>query len=256
MTITIITEMRSNKGFNRPTSRHLPVPSKHPKPLQKAYFLLIGAQESEEIPYQINLFLRRMAAKGPEGISKCALHGKIVTVVREIRLNELEVAVWSLYLEKFVWDMKAEELDKGLYIAGIATKAYFDENGSLFRDYLETIWPGIQREYEEFRLEHADQLDISPKDLHFRFSQLSFCPFQRVSTPAADYNELTDALLALAPPQAKAKPILPQDDRGSGGTAPSCSESEHIQDWELPLDYWDTPKLTSLAEIWPDLTTK
>jgi hypothetical protein len=152
--------------------------------------------------------------------------------------------------------MKAEELDKGLYLAGIATKAYFDENGKLFGEYLETIWPGIQREYEQFSLEHADQLDISPKDLHSRFNQLSLCPLQRLSTPATDYNELTDALLALAPPLCKARPMLPQDDRGSGGTAPSGSESEQMQDWELPLDYWETPKLTSLAEIWPELTTK
>ena len=250
--------MQTNKPFDRPVPRHSPAPSKPPKsslkPLQKAYFRLIGAQESKEIPYQINLFLRRVAASGPEFTSQCALHGKLAAVVREFMLNELEVVVWSLYLEKCVWDMKAEELDKGLYLAAIATKAYFDENGKPFGEYLETIWPGIQREYEQFSLEHADQLDISPKDLHSRFSQLSLCPLQHISTAATDYNELTDALLALAPPQCKS--MLLQDDRGSGGTAPSGSESEQLQDWELPLDYWETPKLTSLAEIWPELTTK
>lgn len=247
----------NNKSCDRTKSRVLLSPSKPQKrprkPLPKAYSRLLRPQPRDQIPYQISLCLRRVAASGPESLPKAVLHRKVVAVARELLLNELEVAVWSLYLERLVWNMSAEEVEKGLYLAGLATKAYFEENFEAFEEYLETIFPGFGQDYQQFSQSHLKTLTIAPKDLRIRFSALSMCPIKPLYVAATDYNDLTDTLLALAPPLSKPM-AWGLDDRGSGGTAPSGSESEQVLEWELPL--WDSPKLSSLAEIWPELTPR
>lgn len=248
----------NNKSCDRRNSRPLQTPSKPPQsirnPLPKAYSRLLRTQQTEEIPYQISLCLRRVAARGPKSLSKVVLRRQVVAVARELLLNELEVVVWSLYLDRFVWNM-GEEVEKGMYLAGMATKAYFEEDLDTFEEYLETVCPGIGQKYQQFSQSYNEKLDISPKDLLSCYSTLSMCSVEHLRVAAVDYNDLTDALLALAPPLSQAKPMLwGLDDKGSGGTAPSCSESEQALEWELPLDCWDSPKLTSLAEIWPELT--
>lgn len=227
------------------------------KPLPKAYMRLRNALETEEIPYKLNLFLRQIVSQACPSLSKPVLHTQLVTIQRELLLNELEVSVWSLYLARAVWKMEDARRHMGLYFAGLAAKKYFDPDLEPFEEYLDAVFVDFGKEWRVWMEENEGNLEVLPQELRNQYGLLSFYPVSQVKLTAIDYNKRTEEILALAPVSEKTHlAVLSLEDRESGVTTPSGSESDLIREMEGQFGYWEaTPKLTSLTEIWPELSS-
>lgn len=93
-------------------------------------------------------------------------------------MNELEVTVWSIWLDKLSWEMQNLSLDNFILVTAMQTKEHLnDEN--MIRIHLEKLkeeFPNIELIYNTWNKEEAHRLDtnlIDINNLYRKFRQVN-----------------------------------------------------------------------------------
>ena len=120
-------------------------------------------------------------------------------VMQELMMNELEIVVLSIYLEKFIWQDETTPLPSLLRFAGYAVKVYLCEELNPINAYLSNKYSGFMEDFSLWQERFKPFMGINPKDLNDKYKELS----KSVSAPSdskiMDYNYYVDEILQIAP---------------------------------------------------------
>lgn len=114
--------------------------------------------------------------------------------------NELEIVVWGLYLDKFLWKGPVEHLEYMLYVTAYAVKTYLNdlEEALIFQEYLGDKLPGFNRVYNNWVHNARCALGILPHELNEKFRKLHR-PVLTQGDWKVNYNYYVDEILESAP---------------------------------------------------------
>ena len=121
----------NNTGDDMPSSK-----IKIVEQLTKKYEYLQDKFRQNGLTQQNYYFLKTIAqdSKSPQGISGRMLFSTLVEIAKQLLMNQLEIAVWSIYLEKFVWPHATlEKLQDQLLYSAFASKTYMNDDTSIFQ---------------------------------------------------------------------------------------------------------------------------
>jgi hypothetical protein len=120
-------------------------------------------------------------------------------ITKELMMNELEIVVLSIYLEKFVWQDQSTSLIILLKYAAYAVKHYLCEDLNPINAYLANSQPGFIEDFNLWHDKHKAYLSVNPKDLNDKFKELSKAVSLPGDTKIMDYNYYVDEILQIAP---------------------------------------------------------
>jgi hypothetical protein len=94
-------------------------------------------------------------------------------------MNELEVVVWSLWLDNLYWTIDDSSLEATITIAAMQTKEYLNEEEvvKVYKDELNANYPEITKKYDIWTKDKEHEIDVEITDINRRFSE-----FRQVSS--------------------------------------------------------------------------
>ena len=120
-------------------------------------------------------------------------------IMQELMMNELEIVVLSIYLEKFVWQDENTPLATLLRFSGYGVKLYLCEELNPINAYLSNKYPGFMEDFTLWQERFKPFMGVNPKDLNDKYKELS----KSVSAPSdskiMDYNYYVDEILQITP---------------------------------------------------------
>jgi len=121
-----------------------------------------------------------------------SLVNSLFKVKNQVLLNELEVCVWCLYIEKFAYTDKTLPLESSLLYSAFAVKEYFNDNVNALYEYLSSILEGFSKNYNDWSNKWKAQLTVNPKELNTKFK----AGLQHEdNSEVKDYNFYVDEIL-------------------------------------------------------------
>ncbi|OMJ82453.1 hypothetical protein SteCoe_16862 [Stentor coeruleus] len=121
------------------------------------------------------------------------------SITTELMMNELEIVVLSIYLEKFVWQDESISLMTLLKYAAYAVKLYLCEEMSHINAHLSNTQPGFIEDFNLWQDKHKVYMSVNPKDLNDKFKELSKAVSLPGDTKIMDYNYYVDEILQITP---------------------------------------------------------
>ncbi|CAG9331806.1 unnamed protein product [Blepharisma stoltei] len=152
---------------------------------------------NDGVSHQSQVILRRIVQNPavPQKYEFFNLLDALNTAHQEMLMNELELAVWEIYLEKFVWKDKETPLLLLLMLSAFAVKSYFNEDVSTYQAYLSVKYPGFLEAYEKWYNVYKNDMNISPIELNDKFRDLNKFVTTPGDTKVVDYNYYVDEIL-------------------------------------------------------------
>lgn len=120
-------------------------------------------------------FMKKMSfsEKIPASRKSQSLFKLLAKVSKLLHLNELEVVVWSLWLDALRWTMRDFSLEIVIFIAAMQTKEYLndDETMKVYTDEFNDKYKNVMEAYGIWTdsVEHAMNIDIT--DINKRYSE-------------------------------------------------------------------------------------
>lgn len=118
---------------------------------------------------------------------------------KELLMNELEIALWALILEKALLVDGSFQLQTHVLYAAYASKTYLNKELELIEDWLVHSYPDFFNSYRKWLVKFHTQLNIDPKELNLKFLELSTPPAVH-ECQLVNYNYFVDDILRLTPP--------------------------------------------------------
>jgi|688.fasta_scaffold848254_1 hypothetical protein len=153
--------------------------------------------ESELIDYnsigmthQAQLFLRRISKQVSGDID---LVESLNQVCKILCMNELEIVVWSIYLNDYNWCSPDLPLYEELCISGLAAKQYLNNDISSLKQSLGTSIANFDSKYVSWMKRNLDHR-VDYKDINARYYELSY-PVKNIEERNIDYNESVTQIL-------------------------------------------------------------
>lgn len=147
------------------------------------------------------LYILRIASdsKIPLQFHSLSLYQLIKHTVEEMMMNDIEIVMWALYLDRFAWKEFSPCLKVLLYITAYAVKSYLSSSLEHFQAYLSFKFTNFSVYFTRWLEKSKSRLSISPKDLNKKFNYLSarICPDE---IRLINYNFKVDEILLMAPP--------------------------------------------------------
>jgi hypothetical protein len=148
------------------------------------------------------LVIRRLIAEAavPAPRSKESLLKMLSETAKELLLNELELVVWSIYLEKFVWKDLGLPLETLLMYSAFAVKTYMNDEITVFQTHLNSRFSNFTSRYNEWITKHRSRMGIAPRELNTKFKKLTKPLISQDDVKVIDYNYYVDEILQISPP--------------------------------------------------------
>ncbi|CAG9331552.1 unnamed protein product [Blepharisma stoltei] len=199
------------KNLSSPDILHCPIPVK-----PSTYFTSNQKINSKQIldydAYKLMRDAFKLSHKGAVMLRRCVIYSDISTEIRrlplltlltetaeEMVMNDLEIAVWSIYLKRFVWDDINQPFKAMLYITALAVKSYMNLSVQPFKAYLVTKIPNFSNIYNCWAGNRKNALSIFPQELNRVYKSLSKPVISQDDLKLIDYNYYVDDILELAP---------------------------------------------------------
>jgi hypothetical protein len=101
------------------------------------------------------------------------LFKQLVKISKLFHMNELEVVVWSLWLDNLCWTMNNHFLDEILFISAIQTKEYMNDKEAmkLYMNELTLNHRNIVSAYENWVKDKRNEINVNMKDINKRYSE-------------------------------------------------------------------------------------
>jgi hypothetical protein len=112
-------------------------------------------------------------------------------------LNELEIVVWAIYLEKYVWPNATEQnFSELLLYSAFAAKTYMNEDIQVFQQFIvRQKISNFNKVYNDWLGTYRQKMGIPPKELNKKFIYLSKSLQVDESSTVTDYNYYVDEIL-------------------------------------------------------------
>lgn len=150
---------------------------------------------SDSVGYKRYLFLLRISEYGSrlKGYEKVEMLKKITQIRDFLDLNELELSLFHLYMEKFGW--RAEDnLDEVLWYVGYAAKSFLNEFSSDLELNLQSKLPFF-RDYRKWILKYSSCLNVGYADINFIYNKLCRADVTAEEVDPFDYNSAVVQLI-------------------------------------------------------------
>lgn len=130
------------------------------------------------------------------------LLNKVIVVSRMFHLNELEITVWSLWLEKLNWKLGDLSLETFLFVTGAQAKAYLSPEIEMevYFKKLGNDFPKARVAYESWIKVGSHNIDLSIHAINKEYKRLKqFCSLHpSQDAGGVDYNKAVDDLLHMS----------------------------------------------------------
>jgi len=176
---------------------------------------------------------------------------KLLTqTVEEMIMQEMEIIVWSIYLERFVWGHSGFPFKVLLFLSAYASKEYLNEDIQPFKTYVSIKFPQFARAYNVFIRRCGKQIAINPIVLNSKFQELTQVP--KSSKQVHHYNYYVDEILDMAPPYQHEN--APPEDKILHSSINSLhlidsEKSEALQDAQEAVSEEEEPQMPILAKL-------
>lgn len=153
-----------------------------PLNLSNSLHSVLESYETSKVAYECSLFtqqlclmLQRMAVSPAlSAFTKEPLYQLLEKAVKEVMLTELEVALWSLVLERT--EAQCRELSLRMYFRVSAFAVRRATEGEVMLSDVEAylgVKPGFQWHFRKWLEQHKDQLDIPLLEINQQFGMLT-----------------------------------------------------------------------------------
>jgi hypothetical protein len=142
-----------------------------------------------------HMFLRAISTSAPKAYKKLPLLRLLSEASKELMLNELEVALWAIYLERLVWPVTDTQLS--LVFAAFSVKLYLNDDTEPIEAQLSRRIANFSGMYESWT--EDKQFTVSPRELNSKFRALTSLAQQPEDEAIVDYNYYVDDILQIAP---------------------------------------------------------
>jgi hypothetical protein len=145
------------------------------------------------------MFLRMIAASPlvPKACRQAPLLRYFYEASKELMMNELEVALWAIYLERLVWPTSDSSVTLELSFTAFAAKLYLNDDIEPIEAYLNRRVVNFSTLHEHWA--EGKQLSVTPRELNGKFKALHRVVQQPEEDALVDYNYYVDDILQIAP---------------------------------------------------------
>jgi hypothetical protein len=159
----------------------------------QANYSLEGASQTTQ------MFLRMIAASPqlPKACHQAPLLRYFYETSKELMMNELEVALWAIYLERLVWPMSDSPVSLVLSFAAFAAKLHLNDNIAPIEAHLNRRVVNFSALHEQWA--EGKQLSVTARELNSKFKALHRVVQQPEEDALVDYNYCVDDILQIAP---------------------------------------------------------
>lgn len=219
-----IPEKRQRKKSDSPSSSDIPEydikqeKTKYHNRMLENYYELQSNFIRDGISQQSQHLIRKII-QGPEVPDLAKLQPLLLylnTVTQEFLMNELEIVVLGIYLEKFIWQDKSTSIDLLIKYAAYAAKVYLAEDMNPIDAFLCHKYPGFIENFTVWKQGFKNFMSVNPKDLNDKFKELSKALVQPGNSKIMDYNYYVDEILQYNPTVVHDKPIIDELVNDSG----------------------------------------
>lgn len=111
----------------------------------------------------------------PPEIRRQPLLKSLCDTAKDLLLNELEIVVWAIYLQKYVWPSATEaDLSEMLLYSAFAAKTFMNEDIQAFQQFIvKNKISSFNQVYNEWLAEHRQKMGIPPKELNKMYVYLN-----------------------------------------------------------------------------------
>ncbi|CAG9320596.1 unnamed protein product [Blepharisma stoltei] len=162
-------------------------------------FKMIGRPELTE------RMLRRITKydRIPKDFQARPLYINLSGIIDELMLNELEIALWAIYLENLVWknfDTYAERFL--LYTAYKAKQVLNEDSIGLYRMYLNVKIKHFEENFQSWMTKYEGEIKVNLKMINEKLNMLKVVKDKNSDYCMLNYNYYVDAILLTAVPYA------------------------------------------------------
>ena len=162
---------------------------------------------------------------------------RILTQTAQVlEMNELEIAYWSIVLNKWVWNV-SNYLKEIIIFSGLAVKKILNQNVELLEKKLEFKYYKFREKFQSWSQRHFKNLSVSPIKLNSEYLKLS-AKSNLINKELLNYNFYVDEILQIAPSNYEESEDL------------ECDYEEDEEDEEFKL-----PQLMSLNSVLREATS-
>lgn len=209
------------------------------------------------------VMVRRMIKDSsvPREFQSYPLVKMLVEICCEFMFTEIEIASYSIYLNRFVWPTSSSFFPILLYTIALAIKNLFGFTLEPIIAHLDDKIPNFLNFFTGWMNKNDDLLKIELQELNRVFSDLIKAPYEDLFV---DYNYYVDSILEMAPASVYEKPawqeqlMLVPAQTEVFPEVPSLAKLDSV--FAIVADYTEIPSLNRVFSInsntsfgiWPD----
>jgi len=120
-------------------------------------------------------FLKKMSSsnKIPPNGKLQPLFKILAKATRLFHMNELEVVVWSLWLDTLYWTIDDSSLETTIIIAAMQTKEHLNEEEviKIYKNELNSNYSDIMEKYEAWMKDKDHEINVGITDINRRYTE-------------------------------------------------------------------------------------
>ncbi|OMJ91554.1 hypothetical protein SteCoe_5931 [Stentor coeruleus] len=125
-------------------------------------------------------------------------------ISNEMMLSEIELTVFSIYLNRFIWPESPNNIFLMFYVLAMGSKNFFLSDLECISLYLNAKIPSFFGFYNAWMFKNSNNLAVSLKELNRNYEILTKVPFD---TKFLEYNLYVDSILENSPASVYRKPF-------------------------------------------------
>lgn len=140
----------------------------------------------------LQLFLKRVSNsdKIPISARNQGIFKHVTKICKLLHMNELEITVWSLYLEQLEWSIERLGVEMFLVVSAMQAKDYLND-GLELQMYLKKTneeYPDFNYEYEEWINKREHRISFGIKEINKQYNKYRLVCFNINYNLAFDYE--------------------------------------------------------------------
>lgn len=177
-----------------------PVQPKSKSSLQESTKLLDQANSPESIDFGISHHLlsisRKIASSDsiPLNFRTKVSAASIVSIFKQLHLNEIEASLYSMYMDSFAWKDNEFTLDQLLLFTGLLVKFKLNPSIDKYLDQLSQVNPQVFKFFMKFKKKYLSQATADSLQLNQKYNEMTLVQPQPIPM-IIEYNFLVDEIL-------------------------------------------------------------
>ncbi|OMJ69104.1 hypothetical protein SteCoe_33273 [Stentor coeruleus] len=172
----------------------------------------------------------------PDKLKSINLLERVLAVISEFIMNDLEAVLFAQYLESFAWNDKDFSIDTLLSLTALSVKNSLSEKFSVFHEHLFQSLPSFSSSYKRFLRKYSKNFSFDIKTLNSKLSAYTSQEFYSSPNKIVDYNFYVDEILKSS--LAYNIDIEPKNDKKNKSNMKNLSKKDkkNIKDKEKPVN--------------------